>query len=187
MLFNGRTPVVGVMGSGNSVSGDLSAQLGRWIAIQGFHLLTGGGAGEMAAVCQAFAESPGPDNGTKGLSIGILPGNIDEAGDYEPFAGYPNPWVDIVIRTHLPKRGSAGGESMSRNHINILSADVVIALPGGPGTASEVSLALQYGRPVIGFAPRGFNVSADGAKIPVTDDIDGVASFIRSALPANVP
>jgi len=31
----------------------------------------------------------------------------------------------------------------SRNHINILSSDVVIALPGSKGTYSEVMLAIR--------------------------------------------
>lgn len=47
--------------------------------------------------------------------------------------------------------GVAGQEALSRNHINILTSDVVVALPGGPGTASEVRLALHYGKPVVLF------------------------------------
>ena len=56
-------------------------------------LLTGGGAGVMAAVCRGFAAVPD----RRGLSVGILP-----AG---PPAGYPNPYLDIVIQTHLPQAG----------------------------------------------------------------------------------
>ena len=50
------------------------------------------------------------------------------------------PDVDIPILTGM---GSA------RNNINVLSSDVVIACAGGPGTISEVALALKAGRPVV--------------------------------------
>src|ERR671934_202021 len=82
--------------------------------------------------------------GGRGVSVGVLPGT-------PPPPGYPNAWVDVAIRTHLPKRGAEGADVLSRNHINVLSADVVIALPGGPGTRTEVQLALRYGRPLIAF------------------------------------
>jgi predicted Rossmann-fold nucleotide-binding protein len=31
----------------------------------------------------------------------------------------------------------------------VLSSDVVVACPGGPGTVSEIALALKYSKPVI--------------------------------------
>jgi hypothetical protein len=37
----------------------------------------------------------------------------------------------------------------ARNAINVLSSDVVIALPGGAGTLSEVALALKAGKTVV--------------------------------------
>lgn len=43
--------------------------------------------------------------------------------------------------THLPLSGPFGTEDRSRNHISILSSDVVVALPGGDGTSSELQLA----------------------------------------------
>ena len=66
-----------------------------------------------------------------------------------PPAGYPNPFVELAVRTHLPSSGAAGTSALSRNHVNVLSADVIVALPGGAGTRSEVELALEYGRPLI--------------------------------------
>ena len=51
-------PLVGVMGSGNDACVDLADPLGRWLAQQGFDLLTGGGGGIMAAVCRGFASVP---------------------------------------------------------------------------------------------------------------------------------
>lgn len=139
-----RRPVVGVMGSGVSEHTDLAEPLGKWVAEQGFHLLTGGGGGVMRSVSRAFCSV----DTRAGLAIGVLPGRAGDRG-YEAFAGYPNEFVEIAIRTHLDRTGTEGAHVLSRNHINVLSADVVVALPGGAGTASEVELAARYGKPVI--------------------------------------
>jgi len=143
-----RRPVVGVMGSGKERWDDLARPLGLWLAGQGCHLLTGGGSGVMSAVAEAFAsvERRG------GAVIGILPGD-EEQGVVVPPPGYPNEWVEIAIHTHLPFSGAHGTEAFSRNHLNVLSADVVIALPGSVGTRSEVVLALRYAKPLILFGP----------------------------------
>ncbi len=145
-----RLAVVGVMGSSSERWEALSLPLGRWLAAQGCHLLTGGGAGVMAAVTEAFVEVPQ----RRGLAIGVLPGQVDEGFEYTARTGYPNPWVELAIRTHLPLSGARGRDTLSRNHVNVLTADVVIALPGGEGTRAEVDLALRYGRPVLLFGPR---------------------------------
>lgn len=137
-----RRPVVGVMGSGVRPCRSLAVPLGRLLARMDVHLLTGGGAGAMAAVSQAFAEA----DRRAGLVIGVLPGR---SADGEPPPGYPNPWVEVELRTRLEARGEAGGSAISRNHINVLSSDVVVALPGGAGTRSEALLALRYNRPLI--------------------------------------
>ena len=87
----------------------------------------------MAAASQAFFDSPH----RAGLVIGIVPGAV--AGlerierREEPAAAtvrytvgeaYPNPWVEIAIFTHLPDRGADGTSRSSRNHLNVLSANV---------------------------------------------------------------
>ena len=105
---------------------------GPGLPAQGFHLLTGGGEGVMAAVSEAFAVVPD----RRGLAIGVLPNANDDPLCSQP-AGYPNRWVELAIRTHLPLSGVRGLGPLSRNHINVLTADVVIALPGGAGTSSE--------------------------------------------------
>ena len=38
---------------------------------------------------------------------------------------------------------------LARNVLVVASGDVVIALPGGPGTLSEIAYCLQFGVPVI--------------------------------------
>ena len=143
-------PIVGVMGSGTESHCERAAALGRWLAGEGVHLLTGGGGGVMSAVSEAFCEVPE----RRGLVIGVLPGVEREFEPASPVAsrpGYPNPWVEIAISTHLPLSGRRGLDPLSRNHINVLSSAVLVALPGGAGTASEVALALRYHRPVIAY------------------------------------
>ena len=69
------------------------------------------------------------------LTIGVLPGAAGGAG----------PDIDAAIFT---------GMGEARNAINVLSSDVVIAAgTEGPGTVSEVALALKAGKPVILLGP----------------------------------
>jgi hypothetical protein len=71
-----------------------------------------------------------------GLTIGVLPGDDKRALSAA---------VDIPILT---------GMGNARNTINILSSEVVIACgSGGPGTISEIALALKARRPVILLSP----------------------------------
>src|SRR5215470_16397553 len=133
-----RVPVVGVLGSGVDDHSDKAAALGRWLGTQPVHLLTGGGRGVMTSVAEAFAAVPG----RAGLVVGIIPCSSDDPG--VPKASYPNDFVELAIMTHLPYSGHDGTDARSRNHINVLTSDVLIALSGGPGTASEVALALRY-------------------------------------------
>jgi len=171
----GRLPVVGVVGSGSEPHPELAVPLGRWLAAEGVHLLTGGGGGVMEAVSRAFAEMPE----RRGLVLGVLPG--DPSSGLAP-RGYPNPWVDVAVRTHLPHSGRLGTDPLSRNHINVLTADVLVALPGGAGTASEVTLAVAYGRPVIAFldSPAGIPGLPEG--IPLAPALEDVVAFVRGAL-----
>ena len=148
----------------------------------GVHLLTGGGGGVMTAVSRAFARV----EDRAGLVVGVLPGGAGggsggaELGGPPP-PGYPNPWVELAIRTHLAARGVAGDTPDSRNHVNVLSSDVVVALPGGAGTASEVELALRYGRPlvVLGAAGRAAERAAAGTgRVHATNDVSRALSLV---------
>lgn len=147
-----RIKIIGVMGSGTEPHKRLSEPLGRLIAESGYHLLTGGGYGVMAEVSKAFCAV----RERKGFSIGIIrSGNypvLDENSQKRSLIKYAvNKWVEIPIYTHLPLSGDQGTDYMSRNHINVLASDIVIALPGGPGTYSEVRLRAQYQKPLILF------------------------------------
>jgi len=100
-------------------------QLGRAIAREGWSLLTGGrNQGVMDSASRGAKEAGG-------LTIGILP-SADKAG--------LSRYVDVPIVTGI-------GEA--RNNINVLSSDVVFACGMGPGTASEVALAVKGRRNVI--------------------------------------
>lgn len=120
--------VVGVMGPGTSANKETLAaafELGRLIALEGWVLLTGGrDAGVMDAACKGAKEADG-------LTIGILPG-ADVQGMSES--------VDIPIVT---------GMGQARNNINVLSSRVLFACGIGPGTASEIALALKAEKKVI--------------------------------------
>lgn len=125
--------MIGVMGAGEPGVRTLEAarQLGRLVAEAGWVLLTGGRpAGVMEAASAGAKSVPGS------LTIGVLPSGPD---------GPVSPHVDLALFTAM---GDA------RNAINVLSSDVVVACGvEGPGTASEVALALKAGRPTILLMP----------------------------------
>ena len=157
------------------------------IATLGFDLLTGAGGGVMEAVSRAFFETAPRD----GIVIGIVPATVTPLGalerrepstvDYRPPPGYPNEWVELAIYTHLPDTGPDGALRSSRNHINVLSADVVVAMPGQEGTEAEVWLATQYGVPVIAYgsyADPGHEGVLAPAGVPRGRTIDDVRDFL---------
>ena len=154
MPIHTKRPCVGVIGSGIEKHSQLSEPVGCWLAEQGCDLINGGGGGVMEAVSQAFAESPG----RKGNVIGVIPASgscdsPDARSAYAPLHGYPNAWVDVPIYTHLPLSGTSGKDIASRNHIIILSADAIVAFPGGAGTRSEIQLSQEYGKPLLILNP----------------------------------
>ena len=122
-----RRPVIGVMGAGEPSAGCLAAarELGRRLAERGWVVLTGGRpAGVMAAAAAGAKEVPGS------LTLGILPG-----------ASGAGPDVDVAVFT---------GMGDARNAINVLTSDVIVACGvEGPGTLSEVALALKAEKTVI--------------------------------------
>ena len=171
-----RLAVVGVMGSGREPHTERARRVGEWIARAGCHLLTGGGAGVMAAVTEAFVSVAD----RRGVAIGILPARADgRAGAAPP--GYPNPWVEIAVRTHLHEVGAHGAGPSSRNHLNVLSSDVVIVLPGSSGTASEARLAVRYGRPCIAWLADRNDVPGLPDTVPVESRFPAIEAFVRMA------
>jgi len=161
--------VVGVMGSGKELEREekrLAREVGTAIAKLGYHLLTGGGGGSMEAVGQAFLKKKRKLLKAKrraGNLISILRAEelpqLNKDGKRTWKANADNRLGEIVIRTHLPFSGNEGTEPLSRNHINALTADLVVILPGSSGTLSELQLAWEYGKDIMIFVGEG-NVGA---------------------------
>ena len=166
-------PIVGVLGSGANPHHHRATTLGQWLGTLPVHLLTGGGGGVMESVCAAFASV----NDRSGKIIGVLPGGIQD-GEYHASSGYPNRWIEIPIRTHLPLSGIQGTDLASRNHINVLTPNVLIALPGSHGTASEVKLALLYDRPLVAFLSSREEIPNLPPAVYVEPVFDRVKSFV---------
>ena len=119
---------IGVIGSGqcDASVGKIAEEVGREIARQGAILVCGGLRGVMEA-CARGAKLE------KGLTIGILPGNdFMEANSY----------IDVPIVTGL---------GHARNILVVRSSNALIAVEGGFGTLSEISIALKLKKPVIGL------------------------------------
>ncbi|MDX1410843.1 MAG: hypothetical protein R3351_01680 [Nitrospirales bacterium] len=176
-VLNNRLPIVGIMGSGDTEWPERTTDLGRWLAEKGVHLLTGGGSGVMASISQAFFEV----SDRKGSVIGILPCQADDP-TCRPKKGYPNPWIEIPIATHLPLSGDQGANPLSRNHINILSSNVIIALPGGAGTLSEVMLAEKYRRPLVAYLHDQSELPGLPPSVPMVNTLEGVQEFVKKHL-----
>lgn len=103
----------------------VAEELGFELAKNKILVVCGGRSGIMEAVCRGVDRAGG-------ISVGILPGNIEEA----------NPYVTVPIATYL-------GEA--RNAIVAVAGQIVVAIGGGVGTLSEIALALKSGRLVIGL------------------------------------
>lgn len=120
--------MVGVMGAGDC-NGEIYEQarkVGAGIAKAGGILVCGGLGGVMEGACQGAYEAGGQ-------TVGILPG---------PDRTHANPYVTIPIVTDL---------GHARNVLVVRSSDILVAIAGGYGTLSEISIALKLGRPVIGL------------------------------------
>lgn len=117
------------MGQGQTASQEdevLAELLGELIAKENWILLTGGrDVGVMQAANKGAKKVPGS------ITVGILPNRKSK----------PSPYVDIAVITDMNE---------ARNNINVLSSDVIVACGRpGPGTASEVALALKAGKSVV--------------------------------------
>jgi hypothetical protein len=168
---------VGVMGSGSDEHEPLARDIGTLLARLGVNLLTGAGRGVMRAVSRAYTRAPRE----RGVCIGIIPCRSERERGI-PKEGYPNEFVELAIHTHLPHSAAFGMDDLSRNHINVLSSAAVIALPGATGTASEVSLAIRYGKPVIAYADEPALVPDFPASVPRLHTLDAVECFLRQHL-----
>ena len=122
-----RVPV-GVIGPREATTAQLAAALrvGERLADCGFFVVCGGRGGVMQAVCEGVKR-------VGGTSIGLLP-------DTEP--AYANHYVDIVLAT---------GMGEGRNALIACASFCLVAIGNSYGTLSEVALARQYGKLVLGL------------------------------------
>ena len=132
----------------------------------------------MAEIAKAFIKV----GNRKGLVVGVIPSaspcdTAEERKRYKPPSGYPNSYTELVIRTHLHLSKTMGMDVGSRNHIIVLSADHVVALPGGPGTRSEIELALDYGKSPILISPQGEWDEFSGRATTVKTPEDALREF----------
>lgn len=154
--------VIGIMGGGraNAATSALAREIGARIAAEGWVLLNGGRhCGVMAASAAGAAEAGG-------LVVGVLPG--------DDFSGVAR-GVDIAIPT---------GMGDARNVINILASHVVVALPGGAGTVSEVAHALKAGRGVVvvGWDPGEVLRKAGGSRLTIATDASSAIEAVKRLL-----
>jgi uncharacterized protein (TIGR00725 family) len=143
-------PYVAVVGPGeaNPEERELAEAVGQALGQAGAVIVCGGLGGVMAAACRGASTA-------EGTCIGILPGTDRAAA---------NDWVTIAIPTGL-------GEL--RNGLVVRAADVVIAIGGGPGTLSEIALALKTGVPVLGI---------ETWKIDGVEAVSGAEAAVKRAL-----
>jgi len=121
--------MIGVIGAGrcDNETYESARRVGAGIARMGATLVCGGLGGVMEGACQGAHEAGGQ-------AVGILPG---------PDRAQANPYVTIPIVTDL---------GYARNVLVVRSSDLLIAISGGYGTLSEISIALKIGKPVIGLS-----------------------------------
>jgi uncharacterized protein (TIGR00725 family) len=111
------------------------------IVEQGWRLVTGGLGGVMEAASRGAHTAACYREGDV---VGVLP-----SGD----PSTANPYVDIAVPTNL---------GIARNVLVVSMADAVIAVAGGAGTLSEIALAWQLGRVVVGLAVGGWGERVAG-------------------------
>jgi uncharacterized protein (TIGR00725 family) len=154
-----RKPIVGVVGGGaaDEPTRELAREAGRLLAAGGALLLCGGRGGVMEAAAQGAREGGG-------RTIGVLP--------YAPGEGEANRFVDCALFTGL-------GDG--RNWVNACISDVLIALPGGPGTLSEIALAWKIGVPVVLLDAWGFLAGQPGLGGTPTAHVRSAAAAVATA------
>lgn len=110
--------------------------------------------------------------------IGIVPTISDGGVGFVPQPGYPNPYVDLPILTPLPRMNpDSGPQAISRNYVNVLTSDVIVALPGGAGTLDELSLATRFAKKAICFGrPQDF--TGVPSHLEITENFEAVCVFI---------
>jgi uncharacterized protein (TIGR00730 family) len=112
-VFGGSHPVQG------SPAYAAAMELGRQLAEMGHTVLTGGYSGTMEAVSRGAAEAGGH-------VIGVTCGEVERS-----YRRVTNPWVQEEWKKET---------LLERLEALISGCDATVALPGGPGTLTEIAL-----------------------------------------------
>jgi uncharacterized protein (TIGR00725 family) len=129
---------VGVVGPGDASVDEVAwaQEVGALLADAGVIVVCGGRGGVMRAACEGAVRN-------SGMTLGLLPGNDRSEG---------NPYLTMSVPT---------GMGELRNGLVVRASDGLVAVGGGWGTLSEISLARKAGKPVVSLG--GWQVgSADG-------------------------
>jgi uncharacterized protein (TIGR00725 family) len=169
----GKQVTICVIGSHSQDWLEYADPLGKMLAEEGFNLITGAGGGVMCSVSKSFSSI----TGRAGKVIGIVP-TIDYHGEKLDRETYSNVYIDIPILVPLDNKAMSDTMPYSRNHVNIMSADAVVVLPGQHGTHNEVSLALMYEKPVILFGETSSFLAFPDAPYRA-ENLEEVKDFLR--------
>jgi uncharacterized protein (TIGR00725 family) len=132
-----RRRTIGVIGSSGEAPGsggadimELAYRVGVEVATAGAVLVSGGTSGVMAASSRGASEAGG-------LTVGFLPD-----ADY----ARASPHVDLAFPT---------GMGTIRNLLTARACDALIMINGGAGTLNELTIAYDFGTPVVVMAGSG--------------------------------
>ena len=151
------TVYVAVVGAGRATPLDTDAaeHVGRHLAEAGAVVVCGGLGGVMEAACRGARGAGGP-------TVGILPGTDRAEANHH---------VGIALAT---------GMGEARNALVVGTADAVVAVGGEFGTLSEIALALQAGKAVVGLGT--WELARAGAPVAGVVPAAGPAEAARLAL-----
>lgn len=127
-MNNKKTKYIGVIGTSEEREPfvSLAREVGKLLALEKAVVVCGGLGGVMNAVAEGCFSAGG-------ICVGIIPGDARTGS---------SAYLSVSIPTGL-------GEG--RNVIIVRASDALIAIGGGYGTLSEISLAMKMGKPVIGL------------------------------------
>lgn len=128
---------------------DECIKIGVQLAQFNMPVINGGGSGVMEAVSMGVKKG-------KGITMGLLPGNIDEANKY----------IDFPIGT---------GIGTSRNLMLVRNSAVIVAIDGSYGTLSEIAYALQYHIPLTVYKSQWSNING----VHISHSINEIMEFIK--------
>jgi uncharacterized protein (TIGR00725 family) len=168
-----RRRIVAVVGNSRPPPEALpvAESLGRQIVEAGWRLVTGGKGGVMEAASRGAHTARGYREGDV---LGILP-----TGD----RASANSYVDIAVPTNL---------GYARNVLVVATADAVVAVGGGAGTLSEIAMAWQLGRPLVGLEVAGWSSKLAGQALddkrgdvitPASTPEEAIAAVRRALVP----